>query len=52
MMTLYLQSVIEGIWMFFPAKVNWPNNFSMVKCMKSKVPFDLYFCTSVVIKDS
>lgn len=47
----YLQSVLEGRLMFFPAKVNWPNNFSMVKFMKSEKPFNLYFCTSVLIKD-
>lgn len=52
MMTFYLQSVVEEKLMFFPAKVNWPNNFSMVKFMKSKKPFSLYFHTSVLIKDS
>lgn len=50
MMPFYLQSVFGGRLMLFPAKVNWPHNFSMVKFMKSN-PLT-YFCTSVLMNDS
>lgn len=51
MMSFYLQSILEGRLIFFPTKVNCPNSFNMVKFLKSKKLFNLYSCTSILIKD-